>query len=358
MTTEAAAPAAPRRSDAGQVRLTDRDITGLLLLAEQYAAPYDLLAAALGAPPARLRAIAARWRAAGYAATGVLGPGPGVVLAHPGRDGRDRPRAGRARPPRWRGWRTSARCWPPGCGSRRPRLRRGRGRGGSRERRIRAALRRPAPGARTSRTPRSTGRRTERPAPYAGQVWAVEVELTPKPRRRTARIMAGLLARPRYAQVVYLTSPAARPVVTAHGRRACPSRAARPGRGPRPAPRRVHARAVTRPWASCGPSPCCGCCARRSAWLAHPAQRRGPGGAVAGHRSPRSLAAAAAWLRGWPPARLYRAAAWSAPVTAVWRGRRRAARPRLAGRRARPRCDDWQQAPACWRTAGSPRPCC
>ena len=29
MTTEAAAPAAPRRSDAGQVRLTDRDITGL-----------------------------------------------------------------------------------------------------------------------------------------------------------------------------------------------------------------------------------------------------------------------------------------------------------------------------------------
>jgi hypothetical protein len=26
----------------------------------------------------------------------------------------------------------------------------------------------------------------------------------------------------------------------------------------------------------------------------------------------------AAWLRGWPPARLYRAAAWSLPVTAVW----------------------------------------
>jgi hypothetical protein len=51
--------------------------------------------------------------------------------------------------------------------------------------------------------------------PYAGSVWAVEVELTPKPAARTARIMAGLLARPRYAQVVYLTSPAARPVVTA-----------------------------------------------------------------------------------------------------------------------------------------------
>ena len=26
----------------------------------------------------------------------------------------------------------------------------------------------------------------------------------------------------------------------------------------------------------------------------------------------------AAWLRGWPPARLYRAAAWSLPVTAAW----------------------------------------
>ena len=57
MTTEAAAPAAPRRSDAGHVRLTHRDITGLLLLAEHYAAPYDLLSAALSAPPARTRAI-------------------------------------------------------------------------------------------------------------------------------------------------------------------------------------------------------------------------------------------------------------------------------------------------------------
>ncbi len=48
---------------------------------------------------------------------------------------------------------------------------------------------------------------------FAGQVWAVEVELTPKPAARTARIMAGLLSHPGYAQVVYLTAPAARPVV-------------------------------------------------------------------------------------------------------------------------------------------------
>jgi hypothetical protein len=36
----------------------------------------DLLAAALGVAPARLRGITARWRKAGYAATGQLAPGP------------------------------------------------------------------------------------------------------------------------------------------------------------------------------------------------------------------------------------------------------------------------------------------
>ena len=46
---------------------------------------------------------------------------------------------------------------------------------------------------------------------YAGQVWAVEVELTPKHAARTAQIMAGLAAPAGYAQVIYLTAPAARP---------------------------------------------------------------------------------------------------------------------------------------------------
>ncbi|HEY1664488.1 MAG TPA: hypothetical protein VGG54_02260 [Trebonia sp.] len=45
-------------------------------MAEQYAAPYDLPAEALAVPPARVRAITTRWRGAGYAVTGVLGPGP------------------------------------------------------------------------------------------------------------------------------------------------------------------------------------------------------------------------------------------------------------------------------------------
>jgi hypothetical protein len=51
-------------------------------------------------------------------------------------------------------------------------------------------------------------------SPYAGQVWAIEVELTPKPLPRTIRIMGGLLAPMTYAQVIYLTAPAARSVVT------------------------------------------------------------------------------------------------------------------------------------------------
>ena len=67
---------ASRRADAGMVRTGDRDIAGLLLCGEQYGAPYDLLAAALDVQPARLRGIVARWRQAGYAATGRLGPGP------------------------------------------------------------------------------------------------------------------------------------------------------------------------------------------------------------------------------------------------------------------------------------------
>jgi hypothetical protein len=45
-------------------------------------------------------------------------------------------------------------------------------------------------------------------------VWAIEVELTPKPVARTARIMTGLLSPMRYALVIYLTAPAAGPVVT------------------------------------------------------------------------------------------------------------------------------------------------
>ena len=77
--------AAPRRDDAGTFKITDRDITGLLLCAEQYGAPYDLLAAALDVTVDRLRGIVARWRHAGYATTGGLGRGPpGAGSPRPG----------------------------------------------------------------------------------------------------------------------------------------------------------------------------------------------------------------------------------------------------------------------------------
>ncbi len=64
-----------RRSDAGTIKLTDRDITGLALLADQYGAPVDLLATALDVQPERLRGIHARWRHAGWAETGPPGEG-------------------------------------------------------------------------------------------------------------------------------------------------------------------------------------------------------------------------------------------------------------------------------------------
>src|SRR5580692_1709336 len=79
ITSDTISPAAvrpARRADAGTVRLSQRDIDGLLLCGEHYGAPVDLLAAALLVEEARLPAITARWRRAGYAATGRLGPGP------------------------------------------------------------------------------------------------------------------------------------------------------------------------------------------------------------------------------------------------------------------------------------------
>jgi hypothetical protein len=204
------APDAQRRSDAGQVRLSGRDVAGMLLCAEQYAAPYDLLAAALEVQPARLRGIVARWRNAGYAQTGTLGPGPAwcwLTAAGMSACGLGYP----ARPPALsrlahirgvlatRLWLESGQAYRDANAWWRP------------ERKIRAALPSNAGVAHLADAevvwPSIDG------SPYGGQTWAVEVELTPKPAARTARIMTGLLSRPGYAQVVYLTSPAARPVV-------------------------------------------------------------------------------------------------------------------------------------------------
>ena len=137
-------------------------------------------------------------------------PGPGLVLADPGRDDRHRarlpghpPGAGPAGPhPRGLGrrlwladgpiWADSRAWWHS-------------------ERRLHAA--RPAAGRHEHLPDAEIHWPSIEGSPYAGQVWAVEVELTPKPVARTSAIMAGLLSPMRYATVVYLTAPAARSVV-------------------------------------------------------------------------------------------------------------------------------------------------
>ena len=212
-----------RRADAGTVRLSQRDIDGLLLCGEHGGAPYDLLALALRVQPERLAAITARWRRAGYAATGRLGPGPGWCWLT--RDGMTatglgypatRPALGRLAHLRAilaaRLWLQAAPAWQQGQAW------------WHSERRLRAD--RPAAGRREHIPDAKIYWPSIDASSYAGQVWAVEVELTPKPLARTTAIMSGLLTRstdyqpgarpaaePRYHRVVYLASPAARGVV-------------------------------------------------------------------------------------------------------------------------------------------------
>jgi hypothetical protein len=215
--------ALPRRDDAGTFKITDRDITGLALCAEQYGAPYDLLAAALDVTVDRLRGIVARWRHAGYATTGGLGRGPAwcwptpagmrlLGLPYPATEPTvlrlDHHRAVLA-----------ARLW----------LQAGeiyqRQRAWWRsERRILAA----AAQAGSAHLPDAEVHWPSlEGSPYAGQIWAIVTELTPKPLDRTAAIMRELLTRTsdygaaasasrkaRYGQMVYLTAPDAAPTVT------------------------------------------------------------------------------------------------------------------------------------------------
>jgi hypothetical protein len=200
----------PRRAEAGAIRLSQRDIDGLLLTGEHYGAPYDLLAGALRVHPDGLIKVARRWRRTGYVATGRLGPGPGWCwLTREGMTatglGFPATRPALARLAHIRAvlaarlWLEASPAWQPGQAW------------WHSERRLRA-----------EHPPLDPGHVPDAEihwpsiaaSPYAGQVWAIEVELTPKPVTRTTRIMAGLLSPLRYAQVVYLTAPAARPVVT------------------------------------------------------------------------------------------------------------------------------------------------
>jgi hypothetical protein len=185
--------------------------------------PYDLLAAALDVTTDRLRGIVARWRHAGYAHTGGLGRGPawcwltpaGMRLLGVNYTAKE-PSVTRLAHIRAvlavRLWLEGGEVYQDGRAWWRS------------ERRIRAAL-----GGHVGTThlpdaevhwPSLNG------SPYAGQVWAIEAELTPKPLARTVAIMRALLARTsdygpsepagqaaRYARVVYLTAAPARPIV-------------------------------------------------------------------------------------------------------------------------------------------------
>ena len=176
-----------------------------MLCGEHGGAPYDLLAAALGVAPARLRGITARWRRAGYAATGQLGPGPAWC------------------------WLTAAGMTATGLGYRPgpPSL--------ARVQHVRAVLAvrlalQAGPDWQQHRPWWQSERRIRRKGPcraaparrrdlvarlaggHAGQVWAIEIELTAKHAARTAAIMAALAAAG-YARILYFTAPAARPAV-------------------------------------------------------------------------------------------------------------------------------------------------
>jgi hypothetical protein len=196
--------------------MTHRDITGLTWTAQMYGCPYDLLAAKLGVTGDRARGIVLRWRLAKLADSGILMHGPAWcwITQHglrqlgyqwtaqaPAMSRLEHIRAVAASRlwlesgEHWQQWRARWRC----------------------ERQIRAA----APG--TGTQGHGAGRMGHVPdaeviwpsvpgSPRAGEQWAIEAELTPKPLGRTQAILSALLAGP-YARVVYLCSPQALAIV-------------------------------------------------------------------------------------------------------------------------------------------------
>ena len=216
----AATGTSARRADAGGVRLGERDVAGLLLAGDMYGTPYDLMASFLGVAPARLRGVVARWRSAGYVQSGRLGPGPAWCwltrsgLAVTGQH------YAPARPALARLAHIRAVLAVRLSLQDSPAFRDGQAWWRS-ERRIRAGAGGQVGGP---HVPDAEVWWPDEPASgYAGQCWAIEAELTPKPLARTCVIMAGLLARtsdyhpgagPRYDRVVYLASPAARGVTS------------------------------------------------------------------------------------------------------------------------------------------------
>jgi len=208
--------------------MTERDTVGLLFTAEMYGVQLDLLAARLGIREPAARAAVARWRRQGYADWAQLGPGGRWVwLTQAGLAACGLPyRAAAPALPRLAhlravtavrlaleaapGYAAAAGYWRS--------ERRLRARLGSR-----VPLREHLPDGEVH-WPDGTG------AGWAGECWAIEAELTRKTLSRTAAIMTEILTRtgdygcpaaearvpgrpPRHTRVLYLCSPAARPLV-------------------------------------------------------------------------------------------------------------------------------------------------
>jgi hypothetical protein len=215
---------AAERSDAGGMRLTPRDIAGLVWCGEMYGTRADLLGALLSASPEAVRRLHMRWRRAGLAETGSLGAG-GVWcwLSRAGLDACGLPYSA-YRPPLgrlahvhavgrvrlalegWEVYQAAGATWRP-------------------ERRLRYRLGSAA--GRRGHVPDGEVLWPDTSTDFAGEVWCVEAELTPKTAERTAGIMTELLSRSadygqderaaaaggvRYARVLYVCSPAARGV--------------------------------------------------------------------------------------------------------------------------------------------------
>lgn len=221
-----------RRGNPGAARpgnLAERDITGLLFVADMYGVQLDQVAAVLGVGEARARAVTAAWRRAGYAESARIGPGgPWIWLSRAGLAACGLPfpavspalsrlahlravTAVRLALEAAPGYLAAGASWRS---ERRLRVRMG-GRVGLREHLPDGEVHWPD-GA---------------PVAWAGECWAIEAELTRKTVARTAAIMREVLTRtgdygcpaaqarvpggpPRHARVLYLCSPAARPTVT------------------------------------------------------------------------------------------------------------------------------------------------
>jgi hypothetical protein len=226
VTTASGRPAAA--AAAAPAHLAGRDIAGLLFVADMYGVQLDQLAAVLGVGESRARAVTASWRRARYAESARLGPGgPWTWLTRAGLAACGLPfpattpalsrlahlravTAVRLALEATSGYRAAGAFWRS-------------------ERRLRARM-----GGRVGLREHIPDGEVHWPdgtqAGWAGECWAVEAELTRKTAARTAAIMREILTRtgdygcpaararvpgepPRHARVLYLCSPAARPVV-------------------------------------------------------------------------------------------------------------------------------------------------